>query len=107
MTFARRILLPGALIALPVLFAVGSVVLTQMPGAPALQDEPIVVRVEPTPRPTPAPRPTAPVTTPVPPAEPAPPVAPPPAEPVPPADPAPPAGDDDGDDDGDDGGDDD
>lgn len=99
MTTARRILIPGALIAIPVVFAVGSVALAQMPPSPQLPAAPLSVQLaEPTPPPVVAP----PVVTPP---APVPPVATAPAEPVPPAPappvpPAPPAGDDDGDDDG-------
>ncbi len=98
MTTARRILTPGALIAIPVIFAVGSVALAQMPPSPQLPEKPLTVRLA-TPRPTPVPTTTptpAPVTVPdpVPVPEPVP-------EPVPVAPVPPPQGDDDaGDDDG-------
>ena len=89
MTSARRILIPGALIALPVAFAVGIVAHAQMPAAPRLPDAPVTVQLA---SPTPA--------TPDPPA-PAPQVEPAPAPPAPPA-PSVPGGDDDDDDEGDD-----
>jgi len=99
MTFSRRILIPGALIALPVIFAVGSVAFAQAPGIPQLPQEPVVIEMG-TPSPTPTPEPTA---------EPVAPPAPEQPAPAPPAPPAPPVdddGDDDSDDDGDDGDDD-
>lgn len=103
MTFSRRILLPGALIALPVIFAVGTVAFAQSPGTPQLPQGHVVVEMG-TPSPTPAPVQTA---DPVIPPAPAPPAPAPPA-PAPPAPaPAPPADDDHDDDDGDDDGDDD
>lgn len=95
MTSARRILIPGALIALPVAFAVGIVAQAQMPAAPRLPDSPVSVQLAP-----PAPvAPEPPVPVPAPPA-PAPP-APAPVDPAP-APPAPPATGGDDDDDGDD-----
>ena len=98
MTFSRRILLPGALIALPVIFAVGTVAFAQSPGTPQLPQGPIVVEMG-TPSPTPEPVQTA---------DPVIPPAPAPPAPAPPAPaPAPPADDDHDDDDGDDDGDDD
>ena len=98
MTFSRRILLPGALIALPVIFAVGTVAFAQSPGTPQLPQGPVVVEMG-TPSPSPAPVETA---------DPVIPPAPAPPAPAPPAPaPAPPADDDHDDDDGDDDGDDD
>ncbi|PQZ59061.1 hypothetical protein CQ040_07910 [Microbacterium sp. MYb54] len=94
MTTPRRLLITGALIAIPVAFAIGSVVLAQMPPSPQIPTEPVSVQLAPpapTEEPAPAPAPVVPVPAPAP----APPPAPAPA-------PAPPAGDDD-----DDGGDDD
>lgn len=90
MTTARRILIPGALIAIPVVFAVGSVAMAQMPPSPELPDKPLIVQLT-TPTPTPTPTPT---TTPT--VEPSAPVVPVP----PPAVPVPQPRDDDGDDDG-------
>lgn len=87
MTTPRR-LVTGALIAIPVAFAVGSVVLAQMPPSPRIPSEPVPVQLAPTaPVEDPAPAPT--------------PVVPAPA-PAPVPAPASPVGDDD-----DDGGDDD
>jgi hypothetical protein len=90
MTTPRRLLLTGALIAIPVAFAVGSVVLAQMPPSPHIPTGPVSVQLAP----------------PVPSEEPAPAPAPVVPAPAPAPAPAPPAGDDD-DDGGDDGGDDD
>lgn len=91
MSTARRILIPGALIAVPVAFAIGSVALAQMPASPRLPDTPLTVRLA-TPTPVPTPTPTESV---APAPAPAPPPAPAPA-------PAPPVDDDDDDDGGDD-----
>lgn len=102
MTTARRILIPGALIAVPVAFALGSVALAQMPPSPHLPEEPLTVRLA-EPSATPAPAPVSPVT----PVVPAPVPPPPPAAPAPPPAPAPPAPAPPADDDDDDGGDDD
>ncbi|WP_029260953.1 MULTISPECIES: hypothetical protein [unclassified Microbacterium] len=90
MTTPRRLLVTGALIAIPVAFAVGSVVLAQMPPSPQIPAEPVSVQLAPPvpsekPAPAPAPAPVVPAPAPAPPPAPA---------------PAPPAGDDDDDDDG-------
>ena len=79
MTFARRFLLPGALIAIPAAIALGSLTLIQIPGPPAMPQAPLEapappVVVEPEkPKkqekpqtPKPAPKPVAPAPTPVP-----------------------------------------
>lgn len=89
MTFSRRIFLPGALIALPVIFVVGSIALAQAPGSPKLPQESVVIELgTPSSTPTPVPSMTS---------EPAAPPAPAPAPAPPaPAPPAPPADDDDG-----------
>lgn len=92
MTTPRRLLVTGALIAIPVAFAVGSVVLAQMPPSPQIPTEPVPVQLAPPvpsekPAPAPAPAPVVPAPAPAPPPAPA---------------PAPPAGDDDDDDGGDD-----
>ncbi|HWV50391.1 MAG TPA: hypothetical protein VN035_13130, partial [Microbacterium sp.] len=56
MTFSRRILIPGLLISLPVVFAAASIALAQSPGAPQLPQESVVVDfATPTPSPTPTP----------------------------------------------------
>ncbi|MFJ6532388.1 hypothetical protein [Microbacterium sp. NPDC091662] len=86
----RRLLVTGALIAIPVAFAVGSVVLAQIPPSPKIPTEPVSVQLAPTP-PSAEPVPVVPA-----------PPAPAPPAPAPVPAPAPPAGDDD-----DDGGDDD
>ncbi|MBE7953457.1 hypothetical protein ABTZ44_10515 [Microbacterium oxydans] len=95
MTTPRRLLATGALIAIPVAFAVGSVVLAQMPPSPQIPSEPVTVQLAPpapSEEPAPAPAPVVPAPAPAPPPAPAP----------APAPPAPPAGDDDDDDGGDD-----
>lgn len=104
MTFARRFLLPGVLIAVPAAIALGSLTLIQIPGPPAIPAAPLEAPAPP-PVVAPAPKPTTSAPTPAP--------APAPA-PVAPDDGSAPAwtadddGDDWGDDDfGDDGGDDD
>lgn len=88
----RRLLLTGALIAIPVAFAVGSVVLAQIPPSPQIPTEPVSVQLA-TPAPSAEP---APVPAPVVP-DPAP--APPPAQAPAPAPPAEDVDDDDGGDD--------
>ncbi len=93
----RRLLVTGALIAIPVAFAVGSVVLAQMPPSPRIPTEPVSVQLAP---PVPSEVP-APVPAPAPAPAPGPAPAPAPA-PVPAPAPAPPAGDDDDDGGGDD-----
>ena len=111
MTFARRFLLPGALIAVPAAIALGSLTLIQLPGPPAIPAAPLEAPAPP-PVVAPAPKPAAPARTPVPAPAPAPAPTPAPAPvPVAPDDGSAPAwtADDDGDDWGDDdfGGDDD
>ncbi|MGO4488392.1 hypothetical protein [Microbacterium sp. 2RAF4] len=91
----RRLLATGVLIAIPVAFAVGSVVLAQMPPSPQIPSEPVTVQLAPpapSEEPAPAPAPVVPAPAPAPPPAPAP----------APAPPAPPADDDDDDDGGDD-----
>lgn len=90
MSFARRVLLPGALIAVPVAFAAASIAFAQVPSAPNLPEH--VLRVPVAAEVTPAPKPV----------EVAPPAAPPAPAVVPPPAPAPVQGDDDDDDGGDD-----
>lgn len=96
MTDLRRLLIPGALIAVPVIFAAGSIALAQMPPAPQIPTKPVVVQLAPTAEPSvpAAPQPTTPVV-------PAPAPAPAPVPEPAPA-PAPQVGDDDDDDGGDD-----
>lgn len=94
MSTARRILIPGALIAVPVAFAIGSVALAQVPASPRLPDTPLTVQLAtPTPTAVPTPEPTESVAPAPPPPVPA---------PAPAPVPAPPADDDDDDDGGDD-----
>lgn len=99
MTDLRRLLIPGALIAVPVIFAAGSIALAQTPPSPQIPTKPVVVQLAPSAEPSApaAPQPMTPV-VPVPAPAPAP-------APVPAPAPAPQVGDDDDDDD--DGGDDD